>query len=61
MHYHSLILIIETKNAAVAEEAAQKGGGYSNHQEIFVWRQITFLWKDSKEGLQLPGPPLCRL
>ena len=30
-----------------AEEAAQNRGGYSDCQDTFVWRKITFLWKNS--------------
>ena len=31
-----------------AEEATQNRGGYSDCQDTFAWRKITFLWKDSK-------------
>ena len=47
---------------AGAEEATPNRGGYSDCQDTFVWRKITFLWKNSKirggfSPLAPPFPP----
>ena len=37
-------------------------GGHSDYQDPFVWRKITFLWKDSKLwGFSPLAPPFCHL
>ena len=51
---------------AGAEEATPNRGGYSDCQDTFVWRKITFLWKNSKirggfSPLAPPFPPPMHL